>query len=228
MHESDSHLLLLPSSPLDKRRQPLKPFTKIHNRLWLEAMSEGLQMARPGLFLFLRFFLLRSDAGKYALSSAVRHPLPLPPPPPHLCSCSPASGPLNDRRHLALWTWREPVQDEMEAYFGKPTKALKCKPPAACLAADVFVLVERAAVAYHPGTWQKKRAMCGLLIFKPPVCQVSAVGMRPHIHTHARACARSLSHNPSLSVSLPHGLRPGERSYKLWSGNFFVYDLFGY
>ena len=40
----------------------------------------------------------------------------------------------------------------MEAYFGKPTKALKCKPPAACLAADVFVLVERAAVAFRRGT----------------------------------------------------------------------------
>lgn len=96
----------------------------------------------------------------------------------------------------------------MEAYFGKPTKALKCKPPAACLAADVFVLVERAAVAYHPGTWQKKRAMCGLLIFKPPVCQVSAVGMRPHIHTHARAhaCAHALTVSFPQSFSL--GLSP--------------------
>lgn len=119
--------------------------------------------------------------------------------------------PLNDRRHLALWTWREPIQDEMEAYFGKPTKALKCKPPAACLAVDVFVLVERAAVAFHRGTRQKRRAMCGLLIFKPPVCQVSAVGMRPctHTYTHTTPFPQSLS----LSVSLPHGLMPGERSY---------------
>lgn len=85
----------------------------------------------------------------------------------------------------------------MEAYFGKPTKALKCKPPAACLAADVFVLVEGAAVAFHRGTRQKRRAMCGLLIFKPPVCQVSAVGMRPRTHTQ-----KPLSHNPSLSLSL--------------------------
>lgn len=101
-----------------------------------------------------------------------------PPPPPHL------THPCNDRRHLALWTWRDSIQDEMEAYFGKPTKALKCKPPAACLAADVFVLVQGAAVAFHPGTRQKRRAMCGLLIFKPPVCQASAVGMRRRGHAH--------------------------------------------
>lgn len=101
----------------------------------------------------------------------------------------------------------------MEAYFGKPTKALKCKPPAACLAADVFVLVERAAVAYHPGTWQKKRAMCGLLIFKPPVCQVSAVGMRPHIHTHARARAHGLFPTILLSRSLSHMAWDQERGH---------------
>ncbi|MED6249839.1 hypothetical protein ATANTOWER_020545, partial [Ataeniobius toweri] len=63
----------------------------------------------------------------------------------------------------------------------------------ACLAADVFVLVERAAVAFHRGRRQKRRAMCGLLIFKPPVCQASAVAMRP------------------LFLCLyPHGLMPGE------------------
>lgn len=185
-------------------------------------------MVPPSLFLCLCFFLLRSDKGKFTLLYCQ------PPPPPHHThplvpprTSVPAHPlrPLNDRRHLALWTWRDPIQDEMEAYFGKPTKALKCKPPAACLAVDVFVLVERAAVAFHPGTWQKRRAMCGLLIFKPPVCQVSAVGMRPHTHTHTHTPNRS----PTilLSVSLPHGLLPGERSYKLWSDNFFVYDLFG-
>lgn len=120
--------------------------------------------------------------------------------PPH-CTSVPTHShcPLNDRRHLALWTCREPVQDEMEAYFGKPTKALKCKPPAACLATDVFVLVERAAVAFHRGTRQKRRAMCGLLIFKPPVCQVSALGMRPRTHTHTRTHI----HMPNLFPTIP-------------------------
>lgn len=100
----------------------------------------------------------------------------------------------------------DPIQDEMEAYFGKPTKALKCKPPAACLAADVFVLVEGAAAAFHPGTRQKRRAMCGLLIFKPPVCQASAVEMRRwgHERVLARSLAQtSLPQSPSLPLPLP-------------------------
>lgn len=70
----------------------------------------------------------------------------------------------------------------------------------------------------HPGTQRKRRAMCGLLIFKPSVCQVSAVGMRPRTHT------------PTLPQSLclcPRGLLPAQRSFKLWSHDFFVYDPFG-
>lgn len=149
-------------------------------------------MVHPGLFLCLCFFLLRSDKGKFTLHYRQ------PPPPQRTSVPTHPHRPLNDRRHLALWTWREPIQDEMEAYFGKPTKALKCKPPAACLAVDVFVLVERAAVAFHRGTRQKRRAMCGLLIFKPPVCQVSAVGMRPRTHTH--------THMPSLFPTIPLSL----------------------
>lgn len=112
----------------------------------------------------------------------------------------------NDRRHLASWTWGEPVQDEMEAYFGKPTKALKCKPPAACLATAVFVLVEGAAVASHPGTGQEEGGgggMCGLLIFKPPVCQVSAAGMRPRTHTGAHAYPSSPPPSSSSACVLP-------------------------
>lgn len=45
----------------------------------------------------------------------------------------------------------------------------------------------------HPGTQRKRRAMCDLLIFKPSVCQVSAVGMRPRTHTHS----------PTIPLSLP-------------------------
>lgn len=169
-------------------------------------MREGLQMVYPSLFLFLCFFLLRSDKGKFTLPYCQPPPTSLPTAPPFMLT---PNRPLNDRRHLALWTWRDPIQDEMEAYFGKPTKALKCKPPAACLAVDVFVLVERAAVAFHRGTWQKRRAMCGLLIFKPPVCQVSAIGMRPHTHTHTQ------THMPNpfptiLSLSFSLSLSPME------------------
>lgn len=106
----------------------------------------------------------------------------------------------------------------MEAYFGKPTKALKCKPPAACLAVDVFVLVERAAVAFHRGMRQKRRAMCGLLIFKPPVCQVSAVGMRPrtharHTHTHTQRHMPNLFPTIPLSPSLSRVDRCQERGH---------------
>lgn len=44
----------------------------------------------------------------------------------------------------------------MEAYFGKPTKALKCKPPAACLAAAVFVLVVELLLASIGDTAEKE------------------------------------------------------------------------
>lgn len=179
-------------------------------------MGEGLQMAHPSLFFCFSAFFPYWDLIKANLpSTTANHP----PSPflPHWAS-DPAQlhRPLNDRRHLALWTWREPIQDEMEAYFGKPTKALKCKPPAACLAMNVFVLVERAAVAFHRGTWQKRRAMCGLLIFKPPVCQVSAVGMRPHTLTETHV--HPLSHNSFLhthTAPSPHTDQCHERHF-LW------------
>lgn len=145
----------------------------------------------------------------------MKAPPPPPPSPPHL------THPWNDRRHLALWTWRDPVQDEMEAYFGKPTKALKCKPPAACLAADVFVLMEGAAVAFHRGTRQERRAMCGLLIFKPSGCQASAVGMRPRTHKPLFPQSPSSSASTHMDPCQPRG------SFRLRSGDFFVYDLFG-
>ncbi|KAK5617253.1 hypothetical protein CRENBAI_009448 [Crenichthys baileyi] len=63
----------------------------------------------------------------------------------------------------------------------------------ACLAAAVFVLVERAAVAFHRGTRQKRRAIL-------PGFSSRDEAMRP------------------LFLCLyPHGLVPDERSDELWS-----------
>ncbi len=60
----------------------------------------------------------------------------------------------------------EPFQDEMEAYFGKPTKALKCKPPAACLD-SALLSWWRSCCSSPSGTpAQEKGHVCALLIFK--------------------------------------------------------------
>jgi len=68
----------------------------------------------------------------------------------------------NEIHHLSLRTWWEPFQDEMEAYFGKPTKALKCKPPAACLDSALFVLVEELLFLSirDPGTREGPCVLC--------------------------------------------------------------------
>lgn len=72
------------------------------------------------------------------------------------------TAPQNDMHHLSLRTWREHFQDEMEAYFGKPTKALKCKPPAACLDSALFVLVEELLFLSirDPGTREGPCVLC--------------------------------------------------------------------
>lgn len=73
-----------------------------------------------------------------------------------------ATAPANDMHHLSSRTWWESFQDEMEAYFGKPTKALKCKPPAACLDSALFVLVEELLFLSirDPGTREGPCVLC--------------------------------------------------------------------
>lgn len=98
----------------------------------------------------------------------------------------------NDMRHLSLRTWWELIQNEMEAYFGKPTKALKCKPPAACLDQALLVLVEELLLPSIRDLRQKRRAMCALLIFKLSPARFSAVR---YVQKHQAI----LPHPPSFS-----------------------------